>query len=216
MAEPEAAPKEGETQTPQTTPKGTPSTIAIGTTSPPGEANPTGQDDGDAGKQSGNQAETTTPEKYDFSQLGEGITIDQGLADAFSEVAREQKFSQETAANLARWYATKVVPMQEAQVAEQVKAWTEQIQSDAVMGGAKFQETLTTNGRVMAHVLKVDQARGQELHELLSGPIGNHPAVAWFISQVVGPLLTEPKPIPGGAPAQAQPKGLEHAFGYKS
>jgi hypothetical protein len=193
--------------------------VAIGTSSPPAQDPQSAPADAattDAA--AGAPPDPVVPEQYDFADLGEGVTLDTELADVFSEHARDLKLTQEQATQWAQFYASKVLPMQEAQVQKQAEAWFNEIKADPVMGGANFEATLATNGRVMAHILAADPVRGQQLHELLSGPVGNHPAVAWLVSRVIGPLVGEPAAMPRGTPAgvETKPKTLAEAFGYRN
>ena len=149
-----------------TTNDGAPASQDVGSNSPTGgeqptngqqasdgqtQSNATEQSDGNAeGNQEGDKPAQGAPEKYDF-KFEEGKTVDAGILDVYSEVAKELNLTQDAAQKML----SKIAPVIEGQQLQRIEAvkneWTQASVTDKEFGGDKLQENLQVAEKAFFH-----------------------------------------------------------------
>lgn len=142
--------------------------------------------EGDQGKPEG------APEKYEF-QAAEGVTFDDAVIGAFSEVAKELNLPQDAAQKVL----DKMAPVLAARQGEQIAAihaeWVESAKTDKEFGGDKLPENLAVAKKAL------DQFGTPELRALLNDSgMGNNPEVIRAFYRV-GKAISEDKFVGGKA-----------------
>jgi hypothetical protein len=146
-------------------------------------------------KAEGEQAKPVgAPETYEF-KAAEGVTYDDTVLTAYSEVAKELNLPQESAQKVL----DKMAPVLAARQAEQIEAarntWAESAKSDKEFGGDKLPESLVSAKKAL------DAFGTPELRTLLNDTgLGNHPDVIRFMVKA-GKAISEDRYVGGkGAP----------------
>lgn len=111
------------------------------------------------------------PESYEF-KAPEGVSFDEGVIGAFSEVAKELNLPQDAAQKVL----DKMAPVIQARQMEQFEAarnqWAEATKADKEFGGEKLEENLATAKKAL------DTFGTPEFRALLNeSGFGNHPEV---------------------------------------
>lgn len=132
------------------------------------------------------------PESYEFT-VPEGIEIHEGAKEAYAEVAKELKLTQEQAQAAFEKLAAKGHANQVAQLEAMSKGWAEKSTVDPEFGGEKLQENLVVAKKAL------DAFGTPELRALFNeSGLGNHPEVIRFMYRA-GKAVSEDKFIAGNA-----------------
>lgn len=137
------------------------------------------------------------PETYEF-KAAEGVTFDDTVLSAYSEVAKELNLPQDAAQKVL----DKMAPVMAARQAEQIEAarnmWAESAKTDKEFGGDKLTESLVSAKKAL------DAFGTPELRTLLNDTgLGNHPDVIRFMVKA-GKAISEDKFVSGkSAPSAA-------------
>lgn len=195
-----------------TTNDGAPASQDVGSDSPTGveqpadgqqasdgqnQSNATEQSDGNTeGDQEGDKPAQGAPEKYDF-KFEEGKTVDAGILDVYSEVAKDLNLTQEAAQKML----DKIAPVIEGKQLQRIEAvkneWTQASMTDTEFGGDRLQENLQVAESALAE-FGTDQLRSL----LKESGLANNPEVIRFMYRA-GKSLSEDKFI-GGNKGQKQ------------
>lgn len=138
------------------------------------------------------------PEKYEFVAPPE-VALDPKVMDAFGQIAKTLKLSQEDAQNVVNQMGPLIVQNDAARIQElsntASKAWVAASTADAEIGGDKFDEN-------RAIALKAFDAFGTpELKKLLiDSHLGDHPEVIRWAYRVGKHLGPDNKFVPGDIP----------------
>lgn len=165
-----------------------------------------GEQGGDSESDGGDSEAGEVPDSYEF-EMPEGMTLDQGLADAVTPVFKELGLNQEQATKLTGAYAQ--VKQQEAKQAQadfdkQLDQWAGEIKNDKEIGGEAFDANAAIARKA------VDQFGSPEMKELLdSTGFGNNPHIFRFMLKV-GKLLNEDQP--GSGERAQEPVSREQAL----
>ncbi len=174
-----------------TTNDGAPASQDVGSNSPTGDAQPANGQQASDGQ---NQSQTTengdgntegnkqgdkpvegAPEKYDF-KFDEGKTVDAGILDVYSEVAKELNLTQDAAQKML----SKLAPVIEGKQLERIESvkneWTKASVSDKEFGGDKLAENLRVAEKALSE-FGTDQLRAL----LKDSGLGNNPEVIRFM-----------------------------------
>ena len=154
-----------------------------------GQATDNGQSKGEQQQQ---QKPAGAPEKYDF-KAAEGITLDDSVVGAFSEVAKELNLTQDAAQKVL----DKVAPVMAARQAEQLQslrtAWADGAKADKEFGGDKFDENLAIAKKGL------ETFGTPELRALLDeSGLGNHPEVVRVFYRA-GKAISEDRVVTGAS-----------------
>jgi len=144
------------------------------------------------------------PEAYSFA-APEGVTFDDAVIDAFSEVARDLNLPQDQAQKML----DKMAPVMAARQAEQIAAvrsqWEADARADKEFGGEKLDENLAVAKKAM------DAFATPELKTLLNETgMGNHPEIIRAFYRA-GKTISEDKFIngaSGNAPRQGDARRM--------
>lgn len=142
----------------------------------------------DTGKST--EAPQGVPEKYEFT-VPDGAAVDDGVLNAYSEVAKELKLSQQDAQKVLDKIAPVMQERQSQQLKATTKAWLEASTTDKEFGG----EALQANIGVAKKAL--DSFGTPELRALLEqSGLGNHPEVIRFMYRA-GKAISEDRLVTG-------------------
>jgi hypothetical protein len=202
------------TDTAATTTEGTPASQDPASNPPTGEAQAGGNQqqasegqtqqaqDGATADQSGENAPSGAPEKYEFA-APEGKEFDPEVIGVYSEIAKELNLPQEAAQKML----DKMAPFMEQHAIQQIEALQTQWKNDAVVdkefGGEKLRENLSVAKKAL------DQFATPQLRELLDkSGLGNHPEIIRFMFRA-GKAISEDTFV-GNSPGsgKADPKGF--------
>lgn len=134
------------------------------------------------------------PEKYEFSNLPEGYTLDEAQLGEWSGVFKELGLTQEQAQKLVamdakRFTSANSPEAQHAAAVEarnsQVSLWESSLKQDKELGGAKFEATVGVAQKAMA-----DFGTPELKTMLKESGLGSHPEVVRFFHKV-GKELSE-------------------------
>lgn len=155
------------------------------------QSNATEQSDGNTeGNQDGNKPVEGAPEKYDF-KFDEGRTVDAGILDVYSEVAKELNLTQDAAQKML----SKIAPVIEGQQLQRIEAvkneWTQASVTDKEFGGDKLQENLQVAEKALSQ-FGTDQLRAL----LKQSGLANNPEVIRFMYRA-GRQLSEDTVVNG-------------------
>lgn len=155
------------------------------------QSNATEQSDGNTeGNQDGNKPVEGAPEKYDF-KFDEGRTVDAGILDVYSEVAKELNLTQDAAQKML----SKIAPVIEGQQLQRIEAvkneWTQASVTDKEFGGDKLQENLQVAEKALSQ-FGTDQLRAL----LKQSGLANNPEVIRFMYRA-GRQLSEDTVVSG-------------------
>jgi hypothetical protein len=141
------------------------------------------------------------PEKYDF-KLPDGVSFDETGIAAFSEFAKENKLSQESAQGLLSKLAPALAQRQE-QALEQVKTqWADTAKADKEFGGDKLNENLAIAKKA------IDKFGSPELSAFLNeSGLGNHPEIIRAFYRA-GKAISEDVFVGGGNRTETDPARL--------
>ncbi len=144
-------------------------------------------DQGNTGDKSG------APEQYEF-KAPEGMSFDDAVIGAFSEVAKELNLPQDAAQKVL----DKMVPVMAARQAEQLQVargeWANLSKADKEFGGDKLEENLALVKKAR------DQFASPELRAMLDETgLGNHPEVVRFFYRA-GKAISGDSFVGGRAP----------------
>lgn len=133
------------------------------------------------------------PDRYTFErpeEMPEDFELDKEVEGALADVSRELDLSQGNAQKLL----SKVWPVMHRVAEEQQNAindqWIAEVKADPEIGGQKFDESKAQAQRA------VNAYGGDELRELLQGPIGSHPGLFRLLAKV-GETVSEDKFVGG-------------------
>lgn len=146
----------------------------------------------EGGQQEQEKKPEGAPESYEF-KAPEGVTIDNTVIGAFSEVAKELNLPQDQAQKVL----DKMAPVIAARQAEQFQAarteWAEAAKTDKEFGGDKLAENLGTAKKAL------DALATPELRTLLEeSGLGNHPEVIRVFYRA-GKAISEDRFVAGQA-----------------
>ena len=148
------------------------------------------------GDQDGNKPAEGAPEKYDF-KFEEGKTVDAGILDVYSEVAKELNLTQDAAQKML----SKLAPVIEGKQLQQIEAvkneWTQASVTDKEFGGDKLQENLQVAEKALSE-FGTDQLRAL----LKDSGLANNPEVIRFMYRA-GKAISEDSFV-GGNKGQKQ------------
>lgn len=135
------------------------------------------------------------PESYAF-KAPEGVSFDDGVIGAFSEVAKELNLPQDAAQKVL----DKMAPVIQARQMEQFEAarnqWAEATKADKEFGGEKLDENLATAKKAL------DTFGTPEFRALLNeSGLGNHPEVIRVFYRA-GKAISEDRFVTGGGKGQ--------------
>lgn len=155
------------------------------------QSNATEQSDGNTeSNQDGNKPVEGAPEKYDF-KFDEGRTVDAGILDVYSEVAKELNLTQDAAQKML----SKIAPVIEGQQLQRIEAvkneWTQASVTDKEFGGDKLQENLQVAEKALSQ-FGTDQLRAL----LKQSGLANNPEVIRFMYRA-GRQLSEDTVVSG-------------------
>jgi len=179
--------------TPQPSPEPTPTPEPTPSPSPEPSPAPTPDVKADTG--------LVIPEKYDF-KLPDGVSFDETGITAFSEFAKENKLSQESAQDLLAKLAPALAQRQE-QALEQVKTqWADTAKADKEFGGDKLNENLAIAKKA------IDKFGSPELSAFLNeSGLGNHPEIIRAFYRA-GKAISEDVFVGGGNRTETDPARL--------
>lgn len=148
-------------------------------------------------KTEGEQAKPEgAPEKYEF-KAAEGVTFDDVVIGAFSEVAKDLNLPQDAAQKVLDKMAPVLAARQVEQIAEMHAGWVESAKTDKEFGGDRLQENLAVAE------MALNQFGTPELRALLTNSgMGNNPEVIRAFYRV-GKAISEDKIVSGSAPQSA-------------
>lgn len=131
------------------------------------------------------------PESYEF-KAPEGVSFDEGVIGAFSEVAKDLNLPQDAAQKVL----DKMAPVIQARQMEQFEAarnqWAEATKADKEFGGEKLDENLATAKKAL------DTFGTPEFRALLNeSGFGNHPEVIRVFYRA-GKAISEDRFVAGG------------------
>ena len=118
--------------------------------------------------QTSTDANAEIPESYSFT-VPEGMTLDQGVVDSFTPLAKELGLTQANAQKLADWYAGQTKASQEA-FTKQQDAWYDEVAKDKELGGEHFEANCKA-----ANEAFVKLAKTEEIEWLKSSGLANFP-----------------------------------------
>lgn len=114
------------------------------------QSNATEQSDGNTeGNQDGDKPAEGAPEKYDF-KFEEGKTVDAGILDVYTEVAKELNLTQDAAQKMLDKLAPVIADKQLQQIQVVKNEWTKSSITDKEFGGDKLQENLLVAEKALA------------------------------------------------------------------
>lgn len=163
-----------------------------------------GEQGGDSESDGGDSG--AIPDSYEF-EMPEGMTLDQGLADAVTPIFKKHNMTQEQVSDFTKAYAD--VKQAEATQAQadfdkQLDQWAGEIKNDKEIGGEAFDANAAIARKA------VDQFGSPEMKELLdSTGFGNNPHIFRFMLKV-GKLLNEDQP--GSGERAQEPVSREQAL----
>ena len=141
------------------------------------------------------------PESYEF-KAPEGVEVLDGATEAYAEVAKELKLTQEQAQAAFEKLAAKGQANQLARVEAMRSEWAASATSDAEFGGEKLQENLSVAKKAL------DTFGTPELKKLLNeSGLGNHPEIIRAFYRA-GKATSEDGFVAGGNVHQASPKSI--------
>jgi len=147
------------------------------------------------------------PESYSFA-APEGVTFDDVVIDAFSEVARDLNLPQDQAQKVLDKMAPVMAQRQAEQIAAVRSQWETEARADKEFGGENLNENLAVAKRAM------DAFATPELKTLLNeSGLGNHPEIIRAFYRA-GKAISEDPFIPGAgkhAPQQGDARRLYNA-----
>jgi hypothetical protein len=150
----------------------------------------------EGGETGGDKAPEGAPEKYDF-KFEEGKTVDAGILDVYSEVAKELNLTQDAAQKML----SKLAPVIEGKQLQQIEAvkneWTQASVTDKEFGGDKLQENLQVAEKALSE-FGTDQLRAL----LKDSGLANNPEVIRFMYRA-GKAISEDSFV-GGNKGQKQ------------
>lgn len=168
-----------------------------------------------SGDDDGGDGEGGAPEEYEDFTIAEGQELDAAMVEKFTPVAKELGLTQANAQKLVDLYAGEVARANEANqqaFAELKSGWLKEAKSDAEVGGAKWNET-------MSHADKAIKAFGDpELREALDFTgVGNHPALIRFFAKVGSKLVEDTTDLNGNPPGgDVSTSRAERMYGQKA
>ena len=149
------------------------------------------------------------PEKYEAWKLPEGVTLADGVNEAFTDMARKAGLNQKDAQSQLERLVTAHQEQTQALLRKQVDGWGEQLVKDPEIGGDKLEsETMPA----VARALTAYDSDGS-LRELLLSGLGTHPALVRVLAKV-GRAVGETTELVTGqrsAPAVGTAKALYDA-----
>ena len=116
--------------------------------------------------------------------------------DKFTPLANELGLSQTGAQRLADFYANEILAPQSAAFVEQISTWFKEVEADAEIGGAKFEQS-TQNAQKAISVFGTPGLKSL----MVQYGLGNHPEVVRFFSRVGGAISEDS--AGGGTPNTA-------------
>lgn len=134
------------------------------------------------------------PEKYEFKAV-DGVTFDDAVIGAFSEVARDLNLTQEAAQKVLDRMGPVIASRQAERIAAVRTAWVESAKADKEFGGDKFPENIGIAKKAL-------EAFGSpKLRELLDDSgMGDHPEVIRAFYRV-GKAMSEDGIVTGKTPS---------------
>lgn len=145
------------------------------------------------------------PDQYTF-EAPEGVEVDQGALDRFSDLARELGLSQDAYQKIVEHDLQRSKDAETAAVDAwntRVDSWKQSAKADKEIGGDDFAESMKLSQT------SLKQFADDDFRALLKSPskdnpqglaLSNHPAVLRFLTRV-GKVLADPSLIEGGEPA---------------
>ena len=146
------------------------------------------------------------PESYEF-KAPEGVTFDDAVIGAFSEVAKELNLPQEQAQKVLDKMAPVMAQRQTEQLTAANAQWVESVKTDKEYGGDALNENLAVAKKAF------DEFSTPELRTLLNQTgLGNHPEVVRVFYRA-GKAISEDRFVAGkgGKTNQADPRNLYSA-----
>lgn len=159
--------------------------------------------DGEAAKGEKDDKPQGAPESYEF-KAPEGVTLDDTVIGAFSEVAKTLDLPQDKAQQVLDKMAPAIASRQAEQFAAARTEWTNTSKADKEFGGDKLSENLAVAKKAL------DAFSTPELRTLLEDSgLGNHPEVIRMFYRT-GKAMSEDRFVAGqgGKSNQADPRRL--------
>ncbi|MHB1368640.1 MAG: hypothetical protein ACYCW7_00335 [Pseudomonadaceae bacterium] len=146
-------------------------------------------------KTEGEQAKPEgAPEKYEFKPV-EGVTLDDAVIGAFSEVAKGLNLTQDAAQKVLDKMGPVIASRQMEQIAAVQTAWADSAKADKEFGGDKLQENLGTAKKAL------EEFGSPELRTLLNDSgMGNHPEVIRAFYRI-GKAMSQDSVVTGRTPS---------------
>ena len=120
------------------------------------------------------------PEKYEPWKLPEGVTLADGVNEAFTDMARKAGLTQKDAQSQLERLVAAHQEQTQSLLRKQVDGWGEQLVKDPEIGGDKLEsETMPA----VARALTAYDSDGS-LRELLLSGLGTHPALVRVLAKV--------------------------------
>ena len=155
------------------------------------------------GEKSSEKKQEGAPESYEF-KAPEGVTFDDAVIGAFSEVAKELNLPQEHAQKVLDKMAPVIAQRQSEQLTAANAQWVESVKTDKEFGGDALNENLAVAKKAF------DEFTSPELRTLLNQTgLGNHPEIIRVFYRA-GKALSEDRFVAGkgGKPDRAEPRNL--------
>lgn len=148
------------------------------------------------------------PEKYEDFKVAEGLELNAEVMTEFSALAKELGLSQEKAqklidlqSKLALGEDTARQALLDKALADQSKAWSDQVKNDPELGGSKFESTMETALKA------VQQFATPELRQLLhDSKLGNNPEMVRLFHKVGLAISEDHLVIPGSDASEVTEK----------
>lgn len=160
-------------------------------------------------------ATVTAPESYTDFEVPEGFELDTEVMAEFTGLAKTLGLTQEQAQGLVGLQNKLMEKSEgaraaalEAALAEQSAQWISEIKADPIMGGAKFEQTISTAHRA------VEAFATPELRALLNeSGMGNNPEVVRLFASIGAAISEDKIVLPGTQEAPQKRRDADVLFG---
>lgn len=151
-------------------------------------------------------AAQAAPEAYEAFKLPDGLDMDEAALSKFTEYAKGQNLSQESAQKAIDMHVglmQEYIQTHTAQQEKQVQEWASEVRSDKDIGGKNFEATKENINLVMSRF------GSDELRDYLNRGYGNYPPLVRFVNSIGRALAEERRGNERAAPAaSADPAAL--------
>lgn len=175
----------------------------------------------------GQSDETAPPPKFDSFTLPEGVSLDPERVSKFTELLSKvetegkashdfvQKFGQEAVdfhVNEVKNAVENVTKMYQTAWSKQVNDWKESFLSDPVIGGNRWETTVTAAQDFIRTHGGTETEQTELRAALESSGLGNHPAVLRTLANA-GRAMSEGKPLAASRPVSAPKSKVVTLYG---